>query len=220
MATTIRLTRMGKKKRPFYRLVVLDSRKRRDGAYLANLGYYNPFVEPHEVRLHADEIVAWLGKGATVSNTARSLLKREGVLYRFSLIRQGLSEDEIASRLEGWRDGAGKRIARKEEDRLRHLRHIEDAEQKRRDDADSAKQDTAAGEQATADDAEPDKRDEPSTESNETSQGEAGDDAATGEQATADDAEPDKRDEPSTESSETPQGEAGDDVAVDKDGAS
>ena len=232
MATTIRLTRMGKKKRPFYRLVVLDSRKRRDGAYLANLGYYNPFVEPHEVQLHADEIVAWLGKGATLSNTARSLLKREGVLYRFSLIRQGLSEDEIASRLEGWRDGAGKRIARKEEDRLRHLRHIEDAEQKRRDDADSAKQDAAAGdgaaagddaavgERVTATDAEPDKRDEPSAVPSEAPPAEAGDDAAAGEQATATDAEPDKRDEPSAAPSEAPETEAGDDAAVDKDGAS
>ena len=57
LATTIRLTRMGKKKRPFYRLVVLDSRKRRDGAYLANLGYYNPFVEPLEVELHEDEVI-------------------------------------------------------------------------------------------------------------------------------------------------------------------
>ena len=46
VATTIRLTRMGRKKRPFYRMVVLDSRKRRDGAYLANLGYYNPFTDP------------------------------------------------------------------------------------------------------------------------------------------------------------------------------
>ena len=64
---------MGRKKRPFYRLVVLDSRKRRDGAYLANLGYYNPFTEPHEINLHPDEIVAWLQKGATVSETARSL---------------------------------------------------------------------------------------------------------------------------------------------------
>ena len=54
MATTIRLTRMGRKKRPFYRLVVLDSRKRRDGAYLANLGFYNPFTEPHEINIHAD----------------------------------------------------------------------------------------------------------------------------------------------------------------------
>ena len=181
MATTIRLTRLGKKKRPFYRLVVLDSRKRRDGAYLANLGYYNPFVEPHEVRLHADEIVAWLGKGATVSNTARSLLKREGVLYRFSLVRQGLTDDEIASRMESWRDGAGQRIARKEEDRLRHLRHIEDAEQKRRDDADSAKQEATTGEKASADDAEPDQSDEANAETSEEQKGEAGDDAAVDE---------------------------------------
>ncbi len=228
MATTIRLTRMGKKKRPFYRLVVLDSRKRRDGAYLANLGYYNPFVEPHEVRLHADEIIDWLGKGATVSNTARSLLKREGVLYHFSLVRQGLTEDEITSCLEGWRDGAGKRIARKEEDRLRHLRHIEDAEQKRRDDADSAKQEATAGEQATTDDAGP--AAEPAVESAVEPAVEpvvepAAEPAAEPtvepavEPAVESAAELDKRDEPSAAPSEAPQGEAGDDAAVEKDGA-
>ena len=71
---------MGKKKRPFYRLVVLDSRKRRDGAYLANVGYYNPFVEPAEVKLHDEEIIAWLKKGATCSGTVRSLLRSQGVL--------------------------------------------------------------------------------------------------------------------------------------------
>ena len=225
MATTIRLTRMGKKKRPFYRLVVLDSRKRRDGAYLANLGYYNPFVEPYEVRLHADEIVAWLGKGATVSNTARSLLKREGVLYRFSLIRQGLTEDEIASRMEEWRDGAGKRIARQEEDRLRHLRHIEDAEQKRRDDADSAKQAAADGEPAIAADGEPATATdaEPATAAD-AEPAIAADaepaNAADAEPATAADAESDKRDEPSAESGEEPRGEAAVDAAVDEGGAS
>ena len=153
MATTIRLTRMGKKKRPFYRLVVMDSRKRRDGAYLANLGYYNPFVEPFDVELHADDIVAWLSKGATVSDTARSLLKREGVLYRFSLVKQGLGEEEIAAAMDTWRDGAGKRIARKEDDRLRRMRHIEEAEQKRRDDSAQAKQDAATADQAAAGDA-------------------------------------------------------------------
>ena len=86
---------MGKKKRPFYRLVVLDSRKRRDGAYLANLGYYNPFVEPFEINLHEDKIIAWLQKGATISETARSLLRSQGVLFKYSLVRQGLSEEEI-----------------------------------------------------------------------------------------------------------------------------
>ncbi len=103
MATTIRLTRMGRKKRPFYRLVVLDSRKRRDGAYLANLGFYNPFNEPHEVNLHDDDIISWLGKGATMSETAKSLLRSEGVLYKFSLVKEGLEAAEIDTRMEDWR---------------------------------------------------------------------------------------------------------------------
>jgi len=111
VATTIRLTRMGRKKRPFYRLVALDSRKRRDGAYLANLGYYNPFNDPHEVELHTDEIVAWLGKGATLSETARSLLKAEGVMYRYSLVKQGLDAAEVERLMDEW---AAKSAARKE----------------------------------------------------------------------------------------------------------
>jgi small subunit ribosomal protein S16 len=144
VATTIRLTRMGKKKRPFYRLVVLDSRVRRDGAYLANLGHYNPFVEPAEVKLHADEIVAWLGKGATVSDSARALLKREGVLYRFSLVKQGLSAEDIAAKMDAWRPTAEARMQRTVADRRAHLGHVEAAEQKRRDDKEQAKQAAAA----------------------------------------------------------------------------
>lgn len=139
MATTIRLTRLGKKKRPFYRLVVLDSRKRRDGAYLANLGYYNPFVEPPDINIRADEVIAWLGKGATVSGTARSLMKREGVLYQFSLVREGLSDEEISTRMDEWRQRQEQRVERKESDRVRRLRQIAEAEQQRRDDVAKAK---------------------------------------------------------------------------------
>ena len=106
MATTIRLTRMGRKKRPFYRLVVMDSRKRRDGAYLANLGFYNPFTDPHEINIHADEIIEWMSKGATVSETARSLLKNEGVLYKYSLLKQDLDATEIEARMNEWRTTA------------------------------------------------------------------------------------------------------------------
>jgi len=100
---------MGRKKRPFYRLVVLDSRKRRDGAYLANLGYYNPFTDPHQVELHADDIISWLSKGATVSETARSLLKSEGVLYQYSLIKQGLATAEVEQKMVDWVDAAATR---------------------------------------------------------------------------------------------------------------
>ena len=115
VATTIRLTRMGRKKRPFYRLVVLDSRKRRDGAYLANLGYYNPFTEPHEINLHPAEILSWLEKGATVSDTARSLLRTEGVLYHFSLLKQGMDPAEAEGKVAEWKVGAEANRLKKEE---------------------------------------------------------------------------------------------------------
>jgi small subunit ribosomal protein S16 len=105
---------MGRKKRPFYRLVVLDSRKRRDGAYLANLGYYNPFTDPFEVELHTNDIIDWMSKGATVSETARSLLRSQGVLYRYSLVKQGMEESEIESRMAQWQADAQK----KEDNRL------------------------------------------------------------------------------------------------------
>ena len=144
MATTIRLTRMGKKKRPFYRLVVMDSRQRRDGAYLANLGYYNPFVEPHEVSLHTEQILSWLRKGAQVRDTARSLLKREGILYHYSLLQAGLGEAEIQARMEAWRPQQSARLQRDQE-AVRARRHqIEAAERKRREDVEAAAAKAAA----------------------------------------------------------------------------
>ena len=144
MPTTIRLTRMGKKKRPFYRLVVIDSRVRRDGAYLANLGHYNPFVDPAEVDLHADEIMAWLAKGATVSDAARALLRREGLLYRYSLVKQGLSGEDVAARMESWRPAAEARLRRHVDDRVAHARQVAEAENRRREEKAKAKQDAAA----------------------------------------------------------------------------
>lgn len=105
---------MGRKKRPFYRLVVLDSRKRRDGAYLANLGYYNPFSEPHEIDLRNDDIIDWMQKGATVSETARSLLRSEGILYKFSLIKQGMADSEIEAKMADWQAGVEKRERERE----------------------------------------------------------------------------------------------------------
>jgi len=94
---------MGRKKRPFYRLIVTDSRNRRDGAYLANLGYYDPFAEPYEAKLQEEEILAWLRKGATMSETARTLVQREGILYRWELERQGLDATEVAAKVAFWR---------------------------------------------------------------------------------------------------------------------
>ncbi len=106
MATAIRFARMGKKKRPFYRLVAVDSRKRRDGAYLANLGFYNPFVEPYELQLHDEEIMVWLRRGAVVSETVRSLLKAHGLMLRFALEKQGMSAEDVSAKVAEFRANA------------------------------------------------------------------------------------------------------------------
>ena len=78
MAMKIRLTRMGSKKRPFYRVVALDSATRRDGRPVEYLGYYNPMVEPNDIKLDMENIQKWLDQGAEPSNTVRSLLKKAG----------------------------------------------------------------------------------------------------------------------------------------------
>lgn len=80
MAVKIRLTRMGDKKSPFYRIVVADSRKSRDGAYIEKLGTFNPLTEPAQVTLDVDRAKAWLANGAQPTETARTLLVKQGVL--------------------------------------------------------------------------------------------------------------------------------------------
>jgi len=79
MSVKIRLRRMGAKKRPFYRMVVADSRRARDGRFIETLGYYNPCVEPAELKINNDRAAYWLGCGAQPSDTAQALLKKQGV---------------------------------------------------------------------------------------------------------------------------------------------
>ena len=78
----IRLSRVGKKKQPAYRIVVADSRSPRDGAFLKIIGHYNPLTEPTTLVVKEDEAVHWLEKGAKPSDTAAKLLTRIGVMER------------------------------------------------------------------------------------------------------------------------------------------
>ena len=78
----IRLKRMGAKKRPFYRLVVADSRSPRDGRFIELLGWYDPLTEPARVQVDADKVHEWMRKGARPSDAARDLLVREGILAK------------------------------------------------------------------------------------------------------------------------------------------
>ena len=76
----IRLRRMGAKKRPFYRLVVTDSRFARDGRFIETIGYYDPTLDPPVLKVDLDKAQEWIGKGAQPSDTVRGLLKKMGML--------------------------------------------------------------------------------------------------------------------------------------------
>ena len=80
MAVKIRLTRMGKKKNPFYRIVVADERSRRDGAPIDEIGYYNPMTNPADVKIDAEKATKWLGNGAQPTDTVRALLKKNEII--------------------------------------------------------------------------------------------------------------------------------------------
>ncbi len=75
----IRLRRGGAKKKPFYRIVVLDSRKKRDGKVLDILGHYDPKLETPDIKIDAEKYKAWMGKGAQPSDTVKNLAKKVGI---------------------------------------------------------------------------------------------------------------------------------------------
>ncbi len=80
MAVKMRLTRMGDKKSPFYRIVITDSRNARDGAYVDKVGHYNPIANPAEVVIDADKAKDWLAKGVQPTDTVKNLLINQGIL--------------------------------------------------------------------------------------------------------------------------------------------
>lgn len=76
MAVKLKLTRLGSKKNPFYRVVAANDETRRDGRPLEFLGYYNPMTNPPDVKLDKEKIKTWLDRGAKPTNTVHSLLKK------------------------------------------------------------------------------------------------------------------------------------------------
>ncbi|MDT6980777.1 30S ribosomal protein S16 [Levilactobacillus zymae] len=83
MSVKIRLKRVGSKKRPFYRIVVADSRSPRDGRFIENVGTYNPVVNPAEVKLNEESIMNWLNNGAQPSDTVKNLLSNAGIMKQY-----------------------------------------------------------------------------------------------------------------------------------------
>ncbi|ADI27325.1 30S ribosomal protein S16 [Geobacillus sp. G4] len=89
MAVKIRLKRMGTKKKPFYRIVVADSRSPRDGRFIETIGTYDPVAEPAQVKIDEELALKWLQNGAKPSDTVRSLLSKQGILEKFHNLKYG-----------------------------------------------------------------------------------------------------------------------------------
>lgn len=79
MAVRIRLTRLGKKKKPFYRIIVADGERARDGKFLDILGTYDPLQDPAVIKIDNDKLQDWLGRGAMPTTTVKSLIKKSAI---------------------------------------------------------------------------------------------------------------------------------------------
>lgn len=96
----LRLRRMGKKKQPIYKIVAADSRSPRDGRFIEAIGTYNPRMESAKVLIKENALFKWLKRGAVPTDTVKSLLKREGFLLKWRLIKKNADEATIATEME------------------------------------------------------------------------------------------------------------------------
>jgi small subunit ribosomal protein S16 len=87
MAVKIRLQRKGRKKAPFYHIVIADARAPRDGRFIEKIGIYNPITKPATIEIDRDKAYEWLMKGAQPTDTIRAIMRYKGVLYRKHLSR-------------------------------------------------------------------------------------------------------------------------------------
>ncbi len=125
MATKIRLQRHGRKKAPFYHIVVADVNAPRDGKFIERLGIYNPTTVPAQINIDVNKAVAWMQKGAEPTTTVNAILRYKGVLYKNHLLRgvkKGAFSMEVAEqKFEEWvksHEGSVKEHVRKVEDSI------------------------------------------------------------------------------------------------------
>jgi small subunit ribosomal protein S16 len=106
MPAKIRLTRQGRKKKPFYHIVVADSRAPRDGRYIEQIGLYDPSTNPATINLNFDKAIDWLQKGAQPTDTCRAILSYKGVMMKKHLLegvkKGALTQEEALSRFDKW----------------------------------------------------------------------------------------------------------------------
>ncbi len=132
MAVKIRLKRMGKKKQPFYRIVVADSRAPRDGRSIEKIGHYNPIPDPAELVIDEERLFHWMDQGAKPSDTVFSLLRGRGLTLKYELISRKADEATISKEMHKWelaRDERGKKVAAAESAKLAAAETAKQAEE-------------------------------------------------------------------------------------------
>lgn len=102
MAVKLRLTRMGKKKQPFYRIVAADSRVRRDGKYIEKIGHYNPLTHPAEIVINEEKAFYWLKNGALPTDTVKNLFSKKGIMLKWRFMKKGYPQDKIDEEYKKW----------------------------------------------------------------------------------------------------------------------
>ena len=106
MAVKIRLSRHGRRKRPFYHIIIADSRAPRDGRYIKKIGTYDPNTNPASIELDFDSALSWLQKGAQPTDTCRAILSYNGVMLKYHLLKGvkkgALTEQEVETKFQTW----------------------------------------------------------------------------------------------------------------------
>ena len=115
----LRLKRMGKKRKPIYRIVAADARSPRDGRFIEDVGFYDPNKEPMEVRIKEKRVVYWINSGAKPTETVMSLLRRLGLLHKLRLKKRGFSEEAITEEMNKYFDKKKDQLEREKERKLR-----------------------------------------------------------------------------------------------------
>jgi len=137
MPVKIRLKREGRKKKPFYHIVIADSRAPRDGRFIEKIGYYNPGTNPATIELDFDKALDWLLKGAQPTDTCRAILSYKGVLYKKHLLKGvqkgAFPEEEVDRRFDVWMKEKEAKIQTKRE----HVQKSREEELKKRLDAEA-----------------------------------------------------------------------------------
>lgn len=113
----LRLRRKGRIRKPFYDIVAIDSRKKRDGAFIEQVGTFDPMTQPSTATINHDRAMYWLGVGAQPTDRVRSILSFDGVLLRRNLLGKGKPAEEVEAAVVAHREQAQKRYHREKYNR-------------------------------------------------------------------------------------------------------